>query len=176
VLSLWFTIRLVAEPEFLLWTEITKSMKMIATTRLAKAQQAMGQAKAYGAANGEIFKEAEADKVDTAGKKTLYVAISSDRGLCGGIHSSISKATRKLIQEESSGEEVAPLVVLGDKPKAQLSRASSKNIVLSFNQIGRAVPSFADALAIADKIEESGIEFEKVGARLLSPFFLFLVL
>jgi F-type H+-transporting ATPase subunit gamma len=142
-------------------------MKMIATTRLAKAQAAMGQAKAYGDANTVVFKEAEADKVDEPGQKTLYIAISSDRGLCGGIHSAVSKATRKQIEESSGSEDVAPLVVLGDKPKAQLSRANAKNLVLSFNQIGRAVPSFADATAIADKIESSGIEFSKVKLFLL---------
>jgi len=36
------------------------------------------------------------------------------------------------------------------------------DLALAFNQIGRRVPTFADALAIADKIEESGIEYDKV--------------
>ncbi len=44
------------------------------------------------------------------------------------------------------------LVILGEKCKAQLSRSSSKNIVLSFAGVGKDVPTFADAQAVADQI------------------------
>ena len=37
-----------------------------------------------------------------------------------------------------------------------------KNIVLSFNQIGKQVPNFADACVIADLIEEKKLDFDKV--------------
>jgi len=46
----------------------------------------------------------------------------------------------------------ADIVVLGEKCKAQLGRSSSKNIVLSFAGVGKDVPTFADAQAIADQI------------------------
>lgn len=35
-------------------------------------------------------------------------------------------------------------------------------MALSFNQIGRSVPTFNDALAIADKIESEGYEYDKI--------------
>lgn len=44
------------------------------------------------------------------------------------------------------------LVVLGEKSKAQLGRSSGKNIQLSFAGVGKDVPTFADAQAIADQI------------------------
>ncbi|KAG9075168.1 atp3 gamma subunit of the F1 sector of mitochondrial F1F0 ATP synthase, partial [Ceratobasidium sp. UAMH 11750] len=78
--------------------KITKSMKMIASTRLNKAQRAMVTAKAYGKANNEIFGNAEA--TNPAGGKKLYIVVSSDRGLCGGIHSSVTKATKKAIADD----------------------------------------------------------------------------
>ncbi|CUA67620.1 F-type H+-transporting ATPase subunit gamma [Rhizoctonia solani] len=137
--------------------KITKSMKMIASTRLNKAQRAMATAKEYGKANNEIFGNSEATVAE--GGKTLYVVVSSDRGLCGGIHSSVTKATKKAIQE-NNGE--GSIVVLGEKSKSQLSRSSAKHLELSFSQIGREVPSFADAAEIADKIITSGIEFDSV--------------
>lgn len=46
----------------------------------------------------------------------------------------------------------ADLVVLGEKSKAQLSRSSGKHIKLSFAGVGKDVPTFADAQAIADQI------------------------
>lgn len=54
------------------------------------------------------------------------------------------------------------IIVLGDKAKAQLSRSLGKNVAASFNQVGKDVPTFADASAIADKIVASGIKFDKV--------------
>lgn len=84
--------------------QITKSMKMIATTKLARAQRAMSDAKAYGDANKVVFKESEAadSEEGTDASKTLYVVVSSDRGLCGGIHSSVSKRAKAELVESSS--------------------------------------------------------------------------
>ncbi|CAD6950686.1 unnamed protein product [Tilletia controversa] len=123
--------------------KITKSMKMIATTKLNKATTAMQAAKVYGKANGEIFTNSEA--LAPSGGRELFIVVSSDKGLCGGIH--------------SSGPAI---VVLGEKSKAQLQRSLKKNLALSFSQVGRDVPTFADAAAIADMIFKSNLKFDKV--------------
>lgn len=140
-------------------------MKMVAASRLAKAQKAMAQAKAYGVANEAVFEQSEAAKSDAPVNKILYVTVSSDRGLCGGIHSSVAKATKRDIETgEGKGKECI-VVALGEKPKQQLMRGSAGNdMTLSFNQIGRKVPTFADALAIADKIETYGYDYDKVSS------------
>ena len=52
-------------------------------------------------------------------------------------------------------------MVIGDKSKAQLSRALPDNLVLTFNQIGRDVPTFADAAAVADLITNSGTKYDE---------------
>ncbi|CAO1623843.1 unnamed protein product [Sympodiomycopsis kandeliae] len=146
--------------------KITKSMKMIAATKLTKAQRAMASARAYGEANEEVFKNSEATSPE--GGKVLYVVISSDKGLCGGIHSSVVKRAKKEMLKlgESAGSadttDGPAIFALGDKPKAQLSRALPKNLAVTFSQVGRDVPTFADASAVADKIVSSGISFDKV--------------
>ena len=123
----------------------------------------MRVAKEYGAANVEVFNESEVAKSAESGKKTLWIVVSSDRGLCGGIHSSVSKMAKKAFADGESGADAdTPVVVLGDKPKQQLSRAIPNNLVLSFNQIGKSVPTFADACAIADQIESSKVEYDSV--------------
>jgi F-type H+-transporting ATPase subunit gamma len=53
-------------------------------------------------------------------------------------------------------------MVIGDKSKAQLIRAAPNNIRLSFNQIGRDVPTFADAAGVADLIAKSGVKYDSV--------------
>jgi F-type H+-transporting ATPase subunit gamma len=105
----------------------------------------------------EVFGNAEAST--PAGGKKLYIVVSSDRGLCGGIHSSVTKATKRAIAADGGK---GSIVVLGEKSKAQLSRSVSKSMDLSFSQIGREVPTFGDAASIADKIITSGIEFDSV--------------
>lgn len=158
-------------------SERIQSMKMIASTRLAKAQRALQSGKQYGIANAgvwigmlnesvfkliyvpempELFANTKPEEV---GKRKLFVVLSSDKGLCGGIHSSVSKATRAAIKDvdpESS------IMIVGDKSKAQLSRALPKNLALTFNQIGRDIPTFADAAAVADLIFKSGVKYDSI--------------
>lgn len=146
--------------------KITKSMKMIASTKLNKAQRAMAAAKAYGVANNEIFVKSEA--VAPEGGRQLFVVVSSDKGLCGGIHSSVTKRTKAEFKKigpgaaDAQSSEGPAIIVLGEKSKAQLSRSLGKNIALSFNQVGKDVPTYADAAAISDQIIKSGIKFDKV--------------
>jgi len=160
---------------------------MVAASRLARAQRSMTDAKAYGAANQAVFEQSDAAHSEAKIEKILYVVTSSDRGLCGGIHSSVAKFARKdILEGEGLGKDVSrfhfipqlalvarltrlplsqiTIVALGEKPKQQLSRGgpTADNMALSFNQIGRSVPTFADALAIADKIESEGYEFDKL--------------
>lgn len=128
-----------------------------------------------GVANNAVFEQSAASKSEAKINKILYITVSSDRGLCGGIHSSVAKATRRDITDgEGQGKEVQ-VVCLGEKPKQQLARGVVvDSLALTFNQIGRNVPTFADALAIADKIEESGLQYDKV--RLLALPSLLLVI
>ena len=106
----------------------------------------------------EVFENAPAEETP---KRKLFLVISSDKGLCGGIHSSVTKATRKAIAD-GQAEPDAPIMVVGDKSKAQLSRALAKNLVLTFNQIGRDIPTFADAAGVADLIVKSGVQYDEV--------------
>ncbi|KAF9258041.1 ATP synthase F1 gamma [Marasmius fiardii PR-910] len=148
--------------------KITKSMKMIASTKLAKAQRAMQAGKAYGLANAEVFDHSK-DEASSDSTRRLFIVISSDKGLCGGIHSSVSKATRRALNnqaetplEGSNVDPSSPVMVVGDKSKAQLSRAQPKNLKMTFNQIGRDIPTFADAAGVADLIIKSDVEFDSV--------------
>ena len=107
----------------------------------------------------EIFSHATPEET---GKRKLFLVISSDKGLCGGIHSSVSKATRRAIAEKDKVDEDSPVMVIGDKSKAQLSRALPRNLVMTFNQIGRDIPTFADAAGVADLILTSDVKYDKI--------------
>lgn len=126
--------------------KITNTMKIVASTRLTRAQKAMDESRVYGQTSNTVFEQAETKPLD--GKKTLLVVASSDKGLCGGIHSGLSKATRRMLAQNPN----ADIVILGEKAKAQLSRAAPEKIVLTFSNVCKDIPTFADAQAIADQI------------------------
>jgi len=121
----------------------------------------MQQARQYGITNSEVFRQAETAAPQTAAK-TLYITVSSDKGLCGGIHSSLTKATKRLSTEEEEQNASFGLVVIGDKSKGALGRAMADKMVLSFNQIGKDVPTFTEAQTVADQIFGNDIEFDRV--------------
>ena len=138
--------------------KITKTMKIVASTKLTRAQRAMTESRKYGQTSNTVFENAETKALEGDGKKTLIVVCSSDKGLCGGIHSGLSKATRRMLENKPD----ADLVVIGEKSKAQLSRSSGKNIVLSFAGVGKNVPTFNEAQAIADQISLLPTEYGDV--------------
>jgi F-type H+-transporting ATPase subunit gamma len=106
----------------------------------------MDESRNYGQTSNTVFEQAETKPLED--KKTLYVVASSDKGLCGGIHSGLSKATRRLLAANPE----ADIVILGEKAKAQLSRVAPEKILLSFANVCKDIPTFADAQAIADQI------------------------
>ncbi|KXN74576.1 ATP synthase F1 gamma [Conidiobolus coronatus NRRL 28638] len=135
--------------------KITKSMKMISSTKLAKAQRAMEYARTYGQTSQAALEHLE-PKVEGEVSKAA-VTVSGDRGLCGGIHSSVSKATKAYLKENTE----ARVFVLGDKAKAQLSRGFRQYIDVSFNQIGKSVPTWAESADIAETILSSETKFDQ---------------
>jgi F-type H+-transporting ATPase subunit gamma len=121
-------------------------MKIVASTKMNRAQKAMTESRAYGQASNKVFEEAETKPEE--GKKTLLVIASSDKGLCGGIHSGLTRATRRMLIDDPELE----IAIIGEKCKAQVGRSNGKNVVLSFASIGKDIPTFADAQAIADQL------------------------
>lgn len=133
-------------------------MKIVSSTKLNRAQRAMNDSRNYGQTSNLVFEEAETKTTQDEGKKSLLVVASSDKGLCGGIHSGLSKATRRILEKKPNSD----VIVIGEKAKSQLSRSSAKNLVLSFAGIGRDVPTFADAQAIADQIALLPTEYNDI--------------
>ncbi len=84
--------------------KVTSAMKMIAASKLKKSQDNMIKARPYSSKIKSIIQmlifAAENFTseyfVKRPGKRTLYVLISSDKGLCGGFNNNIIKTFRSL--------------------------------------------------------------------------------
>lgn len=137
--------------------KITKTMKIVASTRLNKAHRAMDASRQFTDGEKQFYKNTDVQPVPEP-SNTLIVVVSSDKGLCGSIHSQISKAARKRFAELNGN---ADLVTIGEKAKIQLLRTHPKNLKLSFMGVGKEAPTFAEAAAIVDEIAELG-EYQQV--------------
>ncbi|KAK8774148.1 hypothetical protein V5799_011318 [Amblyomma americanum] len=140
--------------------KITQSMKMVSAAKYARAERDLKQARPYGEGAQAFYDVAEI-KPPEGKQKTLIIAISSDRGLCGAIHSSVAKRIRTMMQEDPQLLENARIICVGDKVRGILQRLYSKNILLSFSDYGKKPPIFDDAVQVANAILGCDYEFDK---------------
>jgi len=152
--------------------KITQSMKMVSAAKYSRAERDLKAARPYGEGAQSFYTCAEVgageEEKKDAPKKELYVALTSDRGLCGAVHSSICKSIRNELLEKPSLENVG-IICVGDKSRAQLGRLFSKQIICVGSEIGRLPPQFGDASKIASNIMNSGFEFDS-GKMLYNQF------
>lgn len=98
--------------------------------------------------------------------KELLIVCSSDRGLCGAIHSSLSKLTKRIVRQHPDNVQVA---IVGDKAKPQIAREARSNILLSFGQVGKNNPNYSEAAVLASEILQkiNNASEEKLSIRIL---------
>ncbi|SCU80431.1 LADA_0B07404g1_1 [Lachancea dasiensis] len=140
--------------------KITKTMKIVASTRLSKAERAKATAREYSAAEREFYQSAETKPLEAAEgtPSELIIAVTSDKGLCGSIHSQLSKAVRNQLSKTPE----ADVVCVGDKVKAQLLRTHGEHVKLAFNGVGKEAPTFEESALIANEILKLGKQYSKI--------------
>ena len=130
--------------------QITSAMKMVSAAKLKKAQDAITAMRPYSSKLTELLQNLSATLDSDAGgvystqrevSKVLVVAITSNRGLCGGFNSSITKQVLKTVEEKYSAVEV-DLFTIGKKGGDLLSKqfniAGTKNDIyddLTFDNV-----------------------------------------
>ena len=97
--------------------QITKAMKMIAASRLRRAQERVVSARPFAqrmlaVLNGLVSRvEADAHPLlrmpDQTAGRPLLIVITADRGLCGSFNSNVIKAAGQFIVNDAQGREVA---------------------------------------------------------------------
>ncbi|XP_062522587.1 ATP synthase subunit gamma, mitochondrial-like [Corticium candelabrum] len=137
--------------------KITKSMKMVSAAKFARAERELRPARTYGNA-AQAFHESST--IEVSSPKHLIIAVTSDRGLCGGIHSNMGKHIRSLVAELPADETVK-IVTCGDKLRALFQRNNASQMALAFSELGKQPMQFGDAAFVAQKILEAGVEYDK---------------
>ena len=142
--------------------QITKAMKMIAASRLKRAQERVVAARPFAqrmltVLNGLVSRvESDAHPLlqmpDQATGRPLLIVITADRGLCGSFNSNVIKAAGQFITNDAQGREVA-LGLIGRKGRDFFKR---RGFDVRYEAVGVFQKlTFGDAAKIADMaIEE----------------------
>ncbi len=121
--------------------QITSAMKMVSAAKLKKAQDAITAMRPYSSKLTELLQNLSATlDGDTGGaysterevSKVLLVVVTSNRGLCGGFNSSITKEVIKTVAEKYSDKTV-DIFAIGKKGADTLTKEF--NIIKSRNDI-----------------------------------------
>lgn len=88
-------------------------------------------------------------------EKCLIVPFSSDKGLCGGVNSFITRGVKEIVKAQQAAGKSADIVVIGDKGRAQLRRTHGDMIVRSATEVA-APGSFTLASGLATELMSVG--------------------
>lgn len=94
-------------------------------------------------------------------KKNVIVAITSDKGLCGGINSTSVKVSKALQKMTSGPEKESKYVILGEKGKVQLIRDSRKHIEMTVSELQKNPINYTQVAVLADDILKN-VEYDAI--------------
>jgi F-type H+-transporting ATPase subunit gamma len=143
--------------------KITSAMKVVAASRLRRAQEQAEAARPYAQRMDRVLGSLAGRMAGLPGAPPLLVGTgkddthlmvvaTSDRGLAGGFNSSILREARRQIRMlEAAGKKVL-ILMIGRKGRDGLRRDYGQLIRDSLTEIGRRRLSFDEARDIADRV------------------------
>jgi F-type H+-transporting ATPase subunit gamma len=137
--------------------KITKAMKMVAASKMRNAQLAVENSRGM----VEPFVRLFGDYPGIEPPKAINLAVTSDRGLCGGLNSNITKQMRQLLAMYK-GETATDIVTIGDKGRAQLQRLAPDQIKLSIADTYKDRVTFSQASLIAEEVAKHGADAVRI--------------
>jgi F-type H+-transporting ATPase subunit gamma len=143
--------------------KITSAMKMVAASRLRRAQEQAEAARPYaqrmermlGSLATSIIGSGNAPPLLAGtGKDNVHLLIvaTSDRGLAGGFNATILREARRAIRELQGAGKTLKILTIGRKGRDSLRRDHGKLLIESLTEVGRPRLQFANAQAIAARV------------------------
>jgi F-type H+-transporting ATPase subunit gamma len=145
--------------------KITSAMKMVAASKLRRAQQQAEAARPYaermermlGSLASSVAGSPTAPKLlvgTGADKVHLLVPVTADRGLAGAFNSSIGRATRLLARQLEAQGKTVKIYPVGRKGRDFLRRELASRIVGDVSYAGKKRLEFSDAQDVATRITD----------------------
>lgn len=139
--------------------QITRTMEMVATAKIRKAQDRIESARPYALAMMEVLGNV-ARFVEGAShplleqheecKRVVVIAITADRGMCGAFNSNILRLSEGILREERGRDVEADVIAVGKKAIGYF-RYRGIEPLATYRDLSDQ-PSIRDARAIADLV------------------------
>uniref|UniRef100_A0A1B0G3M4 F-ATPase gamma subunit n=1 Tax=Glossina morsitans morsitans TaxID=37546 RepID=A0A1B0G3M4_GLOMM len=136
--------------------KIAQIMKAVSAARYLRAERALRAVRPYGVGAQQFFEKTEIKADEKESPKKLLIGITSDRGLCGGVHSGVARFIRGELGKDETNTKV---FCVGDKSRSILAPLYGKNILMVANKIGLLPPNFLDASRIAHEVLKGGYDY-----------------
>ena len=143
--------------------KITSAMKMVAASKLRRAQQQAEAARPYAERMDRMLRALAASVADMpnappllagTGKDQTYllVAVTADRGLAGAFNASIGRATRTLARRLEAEGKTVKILAVGRKGRDYLRRELASRITGDISYAGKRRIEFTDAVEVGSRI------------------------
>jgi len=138
--------------------KITKTMNMISAAKYAKSSKQLAACRAFGYAGSHaVTSMTSAEGYASPTGDHLVIMCSSDRGLCGALHTNLARAGKEMLDVDGSSKAVC----IGEKNRVAInSMGLTPQILLSCKEFGRNNPTFSDAGTVAQAILESDFDWK----------------
>ena len=153
--------------------KITAAMKMVAASKLRRAQEQAEAARPYAGRMERMLSSLAASQNSNenapkllagtgSDQVQLLVVATSDRGLCGGFNASVVRGARSLITRLVDEGKTVKILCIGRKGRDQLKRDYGTLIIDTVEDIGKPRLDFSDGEAIANRLAAmlEGEEFD----------------
>ena len=145
--------------------KITKAMKMVAASKLRRAQEAAEAARPFAERMERMLASLAGGQIGAEGAPRLLVGTGSDqvhllvvatgeRGLCGAFNTTIVRLARRRAEELLRAGKTVKILCVGSKARDNLKRDFAALIVDTITEFGRKVVQFSEAEVVAGKITE----------------------
>eukprot|EP00568_Trieres_chinensis_P011949 CAMPEP_0183293198 /NCGR_PEP_ID=MMETSP0160_2-20130417/1969_1 /TAXON_ID=2839 ORGANISM="Odontella Sinensis, Strain Grunow 1884" /NCGR_SAMPLE_ID=MMETSP0160_2 /ASSEMBLY_ACC=CAM_ASM_000250 /LENGTH=305 /DNA_ID=CAMNT_0025454273 /DNA_START=63 /DNA_END=980 /DNA_ORIENTATION=- len=138
--------------------KITSSMKMVSAAKLKGDENRLAAAIPFNSWTTALCTEPkilEDATFEDLPAKTLIVPFTSDKGLCGGVNSYISRGVKSAVAQLKDQGKDCDIVVVGDKGRAQLRRFVGERIKRSATDVV-SPGSFNLAAALSSELIAAG--------------------
>ncbi len=143
--------------------KITKAMKMVAASKLRRAQEHAENARPYADRMDRMLRAIAASVAGAANaprllagtgsdRRRLVVVTTSDRGLCGGFNTSIVRAAKQHIADLLADGCEVQILCIGRKGRDQLKRDYGDRIIDTIEELDRGGLSFDKAMKVAERL------------------------
>ena len=143
--------------------QLTGVMKLVAASKLKGVEQRLERGRPFGIGlmNSVSFKvavdpedEDYKTELDTTDKKVLFLVMTTDRGLCGGVNSQIIRQAKTEFKRFTDAGNDCSMMVLGEKGKSGLMRTHADYFTATVDSAFDKDATFPLAAAIAGFVVE----------------------